>query len=47
MFIFKSLTDALRAGFEIYDCNDKGYIVRARTQTGWALALVLTPNASN
>jgi hypothetical protein len=38
--VFKSLAEALRAGFEIYDRTAEGYLVRTRTDAGWALALV-------
>ena len=40
LMIFKTLSDAVRNGFEIYDRTSDGYIVRARTANGWALALV-------
>lgn len=39
--IFKSLTDALQAGFTIYDRTKNGYLVRTRTARGWALAIVV------
>ncbi len=38
--IFNSLAEALRAGFEIYDRTAEGYLVRTRTDAGWAMALV-------
>jgi hypothetical protein len=38
--IFTSLAEALRAGFEIYDRTAEGYLVRTRTDAGWAMALV-------
>jgi hypothetical protein len=37
---FSSLTDALRAGFQIFDRTSDGYLVRTRTAAGWALAIV-------
>ena len=37
---FESLTDALRAGFQVYDRTSHGYLVRTRTSAGWALAIV-------
>ena len=37
---FPTLTDALRAGYTIYDRTAEGYLVRTRTARGWALALV-------
>jgi hypothetical protein len=41
---FKSLMEAIRAGFQVYDRTSEGYLVRTRTQAGWALAVVvLTP----
>jgi Ca2+-binding EF-hand superfamily protein len=40
LLVFKSLADALRAGFQIYDRTQDGYLVRTRTSTGWAMAIV-------
>ena len=40
ILIFKSLSDALRAGFQIYDRTQDGYMVRVRTQLGWGVAKV-------
>ena len=40
LLVFKSLADALRAGFQIYDRTQDGYLVRTKTHTGWAMALV-------
>lgn len=40
LHVFKSLADALRAGYQIYDRTKDGYLVRTRTKTGWALAIV-------
>jgi len=40
MIVFKSLADALRAGFQVYDRTPEGYLVRTRTSSGWAMALV-------
>lgn len=40
LMVFKSLADALRAGFQIYDRTTDGYLVRTRTDHGWAMALV-------
>jgi hypothetical protein len=38
--IFSSVSEALRAGFQIYDRTDSGYLVRTRTARGWAFAIV-------
>jgi hypothetical protein len=38
--IFSSVSEALRAGFQIYDRTNSGYLVRTRTARGWALAVV-------
>jgi len=38
LLIFKSLAEAIRAGFHVYDRTSDGYLVRARTATGWAFA---------
>lgn len=40
LVVFKSLADALRAGYQIYDRTDSGYLVRTKTAAGWAMALV-------
>ncbi|MBV9103369.1 MAG: hypothetical protein JO060_07240 [Candidatus Eremiobacteraeota bacterium] len=40
LMVFKSLADALRAGFQVYDRTPDGYLVRTKTQSGWAMALV-------
>jgi hypothetical protein len=40
LMVFRSLADALRAGFQIYDRTQDGYLVRTRTANGWAMALV-------
>ncbi|MGD0475143.1 MAG: hypothetical protein ABSB70_18280 [Candidatus Velthaea sp.] len=38
--IFRSVAEALRAGFQVYDRTSYGYLVRTRTARGWALAIV-------
>jgi hypothetical protein len=40
LVVFKSLADALRAGYQIYDRTDSGYVVRTMTAAGWAMAIV-------
>ena len=42
LLVFDTLTEATRAGFSIYDRTQWGYIVRAHTPAGWALAMVKT-----
>ena len=37
---FRSLEEALRAGFQVYDRTADGYLVRTRIDGSWALALV-------
>jgi hypothetical protein len=39
--IFKSLAQALQMGYQVYDRTADGYVVRIRTGSGWALALVI------
>jgi hypothetical protein len=41
--VFKSVSEALRAGFQVYDRTSDGYLVRTRTDHGWAFAVVV-PN---
>jgi hypothetical protein len=38
--IFRSLAEAVRHGFHEYAKTDDGYLVRARTSAGWAMAVV-------
>jgi hypothetical protein len=38
ILVFKSLSEAVRAGFAVYERTHDGYLVRARTANGWALA---------
>lgn len=40
MEIFRSLQDAVRAGYQVYDRTGTGYLVRIRTLEGWAMAIV-------
>jgi hypothetical protein len=42
ILVFKSLADAFRAGFQVYDRMPTGYLVRTRTANGWAFAVVDT-----
>lgn len=37
---FSSLQRALKAGFQVYDRTENGYLVRAKTAAGWVLAVV-------
>jgi hypothetical protein len=41
MIVFHSLGEALRAGFHVEDRAPHGYVVRTRTQQGWARAIVV------
>jgi hypothetical protein len=40
LLVFKSITEALRAGYQVYDRTADGYLVRIQTSRGWAMALV-------
>jgi hypothetical protein len=42
LMVFRTLADALRAGFQVYDRTPNGYLVRTRAAGGWALAVVET-----
>ncbi len=37
---FTSLSSALRAGYQVYERTENGYLVRIKTHAGWALARV-------
>jgi hypothetical protein len=39
LLVFKSLAEAIRAGFHVYDRTCDGYLMRTRTANGWVLAL--------
>lgn len=41
MVVFKSVREALMAGYQIYGKTDDGYLARTRTERGWALALIV------
>lgn len=40
LMVFKSLADALKAGYQVYDRTSDGYLVRTKTAAGWAIAIV-------
>ena len=40
LIVFHSLAEAIRDGFQVYDRTAGGYLVRTKTERGWALALV-------
>lgn len=39
--VFRSLREALNAGYHVYDRTEGGILVRTRTQHGWAMAMVV------
>jgi hypothetical protein len=43
---FCSLSEAIKAGYEVYDRTEVGYLVRTRTVRGWALAVVVLRSPS-
>jgi hypothetical protein len=40
VLVFKNLGDAERSGFQFFDRQGSGMLVRKMTSGGWALALV-------
>lgn len=40
VLVFKSLADAIRAGYQVESSTPKGYIVRTRTDRGFVRAVV-------
>jgi len=40
VLILHSMADALAKGFEFFDRTADGYLVRKKTERGWALAIV-------
>jgi hypothetical protein len=45
LLVFHSLAEALRAGFHVYDKTPEGYLVRVKTASGWAMAVVHCKNS--
>lgn len=43
LLVFRSMAEAQRAGFELYDRTPTGALVRAKTADGWGLAIVEDP----
>lgn len=41
MVVFKSVREALSAGYHIYGKTEDGYLARMRTERGWALAMIV------
>ncbi len=39
ILIFDTLAEAVASGFEVFDRTQDGYLVRKRTDRGWAIAL--------
>lgn len=39
--VFRSVREALQAGYQIYGKTGDGYLARMRTERGWALALIV------
>lgn len=44
LVVFKCLADALAAGYQVYERTSDGYLVRIRTASGWANAIVSERN---
>jgi len=40
LIVFKSLEEAERNGYQPFDRTSNGYLVRTRTDAGWAMAIV-------
>jgi hypothetical protein len=40
LVIFRNLSDAIRAGYQVCDCSPEGYVVRTWTDRGWTLGIV-------
>ena len=47
ILVFRSLAEAVRNGFAVYDRTESGYVVRARTDAGWVLAIVEEQKCTN
>lgn len=44
--VFKTLAEAVRMGFQIYDRTPNGYVVQRQTGSGYAFALVVESKPS-
>jgi hypothetical protein len=40
MTVFRSLSEAFKAGFHVYDRTSNGYIARAKIDGCWQMALI-------
>jgi hypothetical protein len=40
LVVFRSVREALNAGYQIYGKTESGYLARTRTPSGWAMAIV-------
>lgn len=38
--VFRSLADAIHAGYQVYDRTETGFLVRTRVNETWRLAIV-------
>lgn len=47
MRVFRSVAEALRAGFIVYDRTSNGYIARARIDGGWQIARIELTGGAN
>lgn len=47
VLVFRNLADALRNGFQPFEKNRDGYLVRICTDAGWAVALARTSDEGN
>jgi hypothetical protein len=45
--VFRSLTEALREGYQVDHLTREGYVVRTRTPRGWTMALVAVSASSS
>jgi len=37
--VFRTLSEAIKAGYEVYDLTSDGYVLRKLTPQGWTMAL--------
>jgi hypothetical protein len=46
ILVFDTLAEAVASGFEVFDRTTDGYLVRKRTDRGWAIALARQKTAT-
>lgn len=46
IMVFRSVAEAMRAGYQVCERTDYGYLARTRTEQGYAMAIVILKAAA-